>query len=840
MPGPAPTLLLRELRGEIKLFAFAAMTMAAATAALTLVLSLANSFETTYAASSRALLGGDVALRLSQREFSDSERDWLKQNSAAFSEIRTTRALAIADKRTQLVRLKGVDAAYPLFGELRLQTPPHDTSALLADDAAQPDGAYPAYIGKNLSDLLDLGVGDAFAVGGLNLRVVNFVTEEPDPDPRLFVGAPLVLVGKQAMESEGFTRPGALAARHIRLGLGDDVTVADWKLRLEGQFPDAGWRVRGGEDRRSSMLRVVGEVRNFLSLASLAALLLAGIGCGNALSAFLRARIRAIAVIKMVGGESALIRRIYLSLAALFAAGGAAVGAIGGMSGMFVIAPLLSPYLPFPLQVEWSATVLFLSFAAAVMITAAFAMPPVLRFARINPLTLFAAGGNEDQSPPAQTSDRLVMAAAFTAAALLLPLPWREKILLGGVVAVAVALYAATLSFSLLAEKIGGGSGGWRLGFLAIVRNRRQTAAAVTSFGIGVFVLTAIMNSESNFTARIDDTLRRQAPALYLTGILPSQHTALDNIVTANGGTLRTIPFIRGRISAIGGRRAEDIASDPNTDPDELWILRGDRAFTWTDGDYIGGSHVSDGVLWDDSVNGLQASIDKEAAVGFGVKLGDVLELNILGESAKAVITSFRNIDWDSFDLNFVVLLSSAPFADVPHTFMGGAYLPNEATTNTQRAVAEQLPNIVPISTGAVFDVITRLLARAAGMLQATAIFLMLCGLPMILATVIEHRRRRLQNAATLRLLGARRRTIIVAGVVEFSVMATLAALPAALLGTVAGRLIVEHLFSLDWQAQWQTLFAVVAASVFTFLFIGAADIARTVKQPPLPLLRNE
>ena len=832
------TLLSRELRGEIKLFTFAMATMALATAALTLVMSLAKTFEENYAASARSLLGGDASLRLSQREFSDEEREWLQSNSARFSEIRTARVLAIYGQRTQVARLKGVDTAYPLFGKLRLLQAPQDTAALFTDIADSAAAVYPAFIGENLSDLMDLRVGDSFAVGGLSLRVANIVLEEPDPDPRLFVGAPLVLVARQALESERFTRPGALASRHIRVGVGED-DLGEWRERLQQQFPDSGWRLRTTDNNRNSTLRVVGEVRNFLALASLAALLLAGIGCGNALSAFLRARIRAIAVVKMVGGESVLIRRVYLSLAGIFAAVGATVGALAGMAGIFAIAPLLSPYLPFPLQPQWSLPVLLRALATAVMLTAAFAVPPVLRFARVNPLTLFAAGGHEDQSPPPTLNDRLVMVIAFAAAIVLLPLAWKEKILLGGVAAIAILLYVVTLFFSRFAEKLGKHGGtAWRLGLLAIARNRRQTIAAVVSFGVGVFVLTAIMDSESNFTARIEDTLRKKAPAIYLAGILPTQQQQVRDIVDANGGTLRTIPFLRGRISAIGGRSAEEIAA--TAPDDELWVLRGDRAFTWTDGDYIGGSRVSDGMLWDDTMEGLQASFDKEAAVAFGVQLGDALELNILGELVTATISSFRDIEWDSFDLNFVIILSAPPFADSPHTFMGGVYMPEENVSAVQRAIGENIPNILPIATGAIFDVITRLLQRAAGLLQAMAIFLMLCGFPMILATVIEHRRRRLQNAATLRLLGADRRTVVLAGIVEFSLMALLAVLPASLLGALAGYAVVENIFSLEWNMQWATMLGVAAASIALFLLIGAADIARTAKQSPLPLLRNE
>lgn len=835
----AVTLFCRELRGEKWLFVFAAATMMLATAALTLVLSLSHSFETSIKRQANALLGGDADLRLSQREFSGEERDWLQQNSSATSEIRISRALALAGERTQLVRVKGVDNRYPLFGALALQAPApaQPTAPLFEDDGAPP---HPAYIAKNLALLLEIGVGDIFTAAGLTLQVKNLLLGEPDPDPRLWAGAPLVLVAKSALEGKTFMRPGALVARHTRIVLPPGETLAAWQQRLDAAFPDAGWRVRTPENSQGTVRRVATRVRDFLALASLAAILLAGIGCGNALSAFLRARMRAIAVIKMVGGSAALIRRVYLMLAALFAAGGALIGALAGKALMFALAPLLSAYLPTPLLAEWSTATFLRALLTAVAMTAAFAAPPILRFARINPLALFAADSGEDRTPAADARDRLVMAASFALVALALPLAWDKKALLGGILVIAAALYGIALAFAAAAQRLGQRLPlAWRLGLLAISRNRRQTATGVMSFGVGVCVLMAIINTENNFSARIDDTLRQKAPALYFIGIAPEQRAPLEEIVMAQSAqaSLRVIPFVRGRVQAIGGRSAEEIRKAAT---DERWILRGDRGLTWTDGSYIGGSYVSKGKLWDESVDGLQASFDDEAAVAFGVQLGDALELNILGERVTAIITSFREIEWQTFDINFAILLSRLPIEGLPHTFMGGAYLDAADAVPVQKKIYSAMPSIVPINTTAVFDAIQNLLLRAAALLQATAIFLIFAGLPMILATLVENRRRRLATATTLRLLGTTRQTIVQAGIAEFTVMALLAALPALLLGALSGYVIVTQIFELQWQSQWPYLVAIAAASALTFLALGAADIAHAARQAPFAMLRNE
>ena len=824
----------RELRGELGLFVLAAVTMAVATAALTLVLSLAHIFEESFARSSKALIGGDLSLRLSQREFKPEERAWLRENSAAYSEIRAARVLAAAGRRTQIVRLKGVDGAYPLYGGVRLAS-----AATSLRFAATEGGVAAAVVDQRLQALLGLEVGEVFTAAGVTLRVSDFLLAEPDPDPRLWFGAPPILVSRSVLEGDAFSRPGALVSRFVRVRLPAGEAPAQWRKRLNGAFPQAGWRVRGPENAQANVRRTLDRIRDFLALASLAAILLAGIGCGSALSAFLGARINAIAVLKMIGGRSALVRRVYFSLSILFAVGGALAGTAVGSAAVFVVVPLLSAYFPIALAPEWSVGVIVRSLFSVVAITVAFAAPPVLRFARVNPLALFSAGNSDLDAPPITRPDWLTVAASIAVLVVVLPLPWAEKAYLPVIAAVAAVFWLVAMGFiratGFFARHL---SPAWRLGILSIVRNPRQTAVAVLSLGLGLFILTAVLQTEKNFSLRIGETLKAQAPAVFMVGILPDQGGAFESLIDRHEGRLRTIPFLRARIVSIGGRSAKEL--EAIAPEEEKWILRGDRGITWGDGSYIGGSSVSEGVLWDGQMTGLQASLDDEAALAFGVELGDPLVLNVLGEPVTAVISSFRTIDWQTFDVNFVIILSGSPFDGVPHTHMGAAYLAEERVADLQLAISDSFPNVVPIATAPIFAFLKNLLIRTAGLLQSTALFLIFAGVPMVLAVLVENRRRRLQSAATLRLLGASQRTLIVAGVAEFLSIALLSVLPAGLLGALAGQFLVENIFDLEWVTHWGSLAWIAVSGVALFLGAGLLDIVRAARQAPFPHIRNE
>ncbi len=834
----AENLLLRaELRGETRLYALAAVTTAFAAAALTLVLGLSETFERSFAASAKTLLGGDVSVRLRARDFSPQEREWLRENSAAASFVRVAAVLSLAEDSAQMTRVKIADTAYPLYGRLELQSG-GDLQELLSADAS--DGAYPAAVAPDFLELADLEIGDTFSAAGLTLRIADVVLREPDPDSRMWMAVPLILAGNAAAAGGNFSAAGMLSSRFARIRLPENETVDEWKARLQTAFPDAGWNVRSAERAMPGLRRFVERMRSFLAIMSLAAMLTAGIGVGGATSAFLRARMRAAAVVKMLGGDGALVARVYAKIAALFIVGGAIAGAIAGAALSFQATPYLSSALPLPLSSQWPWAAFFKAILVATVTGAAFAILPLSRAGRVNPLALFNAGVNEVDSPPYTRRDFIVGAAVWIPSLLFLPLEWREKLAAFGIALAAAVLYALSSACAGAA-----GTAARRLppplswGFSAVARNRRQTAAGVVALSIGMALLVAILNIEGNFAARINDTLRQEAPTFYLTGARREQREPLREVLTAASETsrLRTIPFLRGKIAALGGRAAEEI--EPPSD--FRWILGNDRALTWTeDGGYIGASKVSEGELWDKTESRPQASFDREAAEAFGVHLGDELELTILGRRLTTVITNFRDIDWQSFDINFVVILDRRPFGDAPYSLMGAAFLPPEDETRAKLAIVRAFPNITPIAMSAVFDVGRRLLENISLLLQAAAVFMLIGAAPVVAASLMDGQRRRVRDAVTLRLLGAPRRALIVKGTAEFAVMALAALLPALVFGLAAAKLIVEHIFDLEWNiGDGSPIFIAVGGAVL-FLIAGCVSIAKWVRQPPLAIMRND
>src|SRR5204863_486396 len=130
------TLVRRELRGVIKGFRIVLACLALGVAAIAGIGSLSRAIEDGLARDARKLLGGDLSFSLVHRPASEAELGWLEKRGTV-STVLDLRAMAYVNepgaapgKDRLLVEVKGVDARYPLFGEVEADGKVYDAKAL--------------------------------------------------------------------------------------------------------------------------------------------------------------------------------------------------------------------------------------------------------------------------------------------------------------------------------------------------------------------------------------------------------------------------------------------------------------------------------------------------------------------------------------------------------------------------------------------------------------------------------------------------------------------------------------------------------------------------------------
>src|SRR5258708_33705955 len=277
----------RELRSGLSGFRIFLAALTLGVAAIAGVGSLGEAFLTGLSEQGRTLLGGDIRLQRLYQPANETERKFLTDYGAV-SESATLRSMASAGndpaKRT-LVELRAVDAAYPLIGQAVL-APAFDLKAALGCDA-QGCGAV---VEDALMARLGVKPGDAIRIGDSDFALRARIVTEPDRVAGGFTLGPRVLISREGLSRAKLITPGSLLNYSYRVAFAGETTPEQFRAALQSAFPDAVWEINDRSNAIPRVTRFVEQATMFLTLVGLTALVVAGVGAGQAVDAFLQRR----------------------------------------------------------------------------------------------------------------------------------------------------------------------------------------------------------------------------------------------------------------------------------------------------------------------------------------------------------------------------------------------------------------------------------------------------------------------------------------------------------------------------------------------------------------------
>ena len=473
----------RSLRREF--FAGDLLTVAAAlvlgVAAMTAVGTLVDRVALALAASAAETLGGDLGVRGRQ----DPPAEFAAE--AAARGLRSTRLVSFPSvlfhgEASQMATIKGVDAGYPLRGELRVAREADGLDATTA--GAPPPGQ--AWADPRLLQALGVRVGDDVEFGSGQLRIAGVLQSEPDAAGELLQMAPTLLVGREEVEAAGLLGPGSRASYRLMFaGQADAVAgFADWlRPRMDG-----GLRMVTLEDARRGMGEAFERAGRFLALSALLAVLLAGVATALAANRFALRRIDTVAVLRCLGARQRDILAT-LALQLLLLAIPACVLGVGlGMLAQLALVETLGGLIPGRLPLP-QATPMLGGAGIGLLLLLGFGLPPLLRLRGVPPMRVlnrsFAA------LPPASLLAYLLALAATVALAVQATGDLRLAAwVLGGLGALAVlAAVAGALLLAVLRRLQGRLRGPWKLGLAALTRRRALAVVQLVGLSLSLCAL---------------------------------------------------------------------------------------------------------------------------------------------------------------------------------------------------------------------------------------------------------------------------------------------------------------------------------------------------------------
>jgi putative ABC transport system permease protein len=837
----------RELRGGIAGFRLFLVCLALGVAIVAAVGSLAASLEGGLAADARRLLGGDLEFHRVYRPLEPGAAAFLEARGTVSTlvEMRSMARPATGDAPPLLVELKAVDGAYPLVGRVELDPPQRLATAL-----GNRDGAWGAVADPALFDRLGLEIGDHVRVGAADFVLAARLVAEPDRGATIFSLGPRLMVSDRSLAATGLLVPGSLVHYSSRLLLPTNAAIGiggggpdEVAAQFRSAFPGADVRIRTPADAGPGLKSFARRAALFLSFVGLAALLIGGVGVGNAVSAFLGAKRETIATLKCLGAPSGLIGRLYLALVLLLAAGGVLIGLAVGASAPFLAAPFLAAHFALPFRPALYPLPLGSAAALGILVALAFALAPLARARAVPAAALFR--GPVAPARRLAFGERALIGAIFLTLGALAVVGAADRTLAAGFAIGAALCFllfrGLALALAAMARRFARrqkGRPALRLALSNLARPGAPTPSVVLSLGLGLTVLVAVALAQGSLHRQIAETLPAVAPSFYFIDIQQDQAEPFRNLVHGADGVaaFRQVPMLRGRIAAVNGVPAERL----EVPPDERWVLQGDRGLTWS-ATLPEGSRLVAGNWWPADYRGPPlVSFEAEAAAALGLEPGDRVTVSVLGRAIEAEVANIRAIRWTDLGINFIMVFSPGSFAGAPATWLATATLPPDREGTLAREVGRQFPNVSTIRVKEALAAIDGLLGAVGAAIGATAGLALAAGLLVLASAVLAEERRRVYEAVVLKVLGATRRDLARAFLLEQGLLGLATGALSVLLGAVASWVLVTQAMEGEWSFSGSAALAIALGGAALALLIGLGGSWRALAMPAAPHLRNE
>ena len=835
---------LREMRGGLRGFYVFIACIALGCMAIAGVGSLAASLADGLARQGRVILGGDLAFTLVQQEVTPDEQAFLSRHGKV-SVAATMRAMArTTGGKATLVETKAVDNAYPLFGQAVLNPP-----GTLADTLAQRDGAFGAAADPVLLTRLGIKPGARLTIGSATIEIRAALTSEPDKLAGGIGFGPRLLVSQDALRATGLLQPGSLVRWHYRLRLPEndssDAAAKAVTAQAHSHFPEAGWDIRDRKNASPQLERNVDRFTQFLTIVGLTALLVGGVGVGNAVKSHLDRRRETIATLKALGASGKRVFVVYLTQVLMLAAIGGGIGMVLGAMLPFLIAWTFGSIIPLPVEPAVHPAELALSLVYGLMTALAFALWPLGRAHDVPVGALFRDVVAPQPRWPRKIYIALTAAAAVALVVLAVALAYDRRVAtvyVGVAAAVFITLrLVAGLLMAIARRAPRARSTVLRMAVANIHRPGALTATIVLSLGLGIALLVTVIEIDGNLQRQFSNELPAKAPSFYFLDIPADQAARFDTFVRAQApnAKLEEVPMLRGRIVSANGIAAENLKPKEGA----AWVLQSDRGITYA-GEVPSGSRLVEGKWWGPDYNGPPLlSFEKKIADGLGLKLGDPVTVNVLGRNITTRIANMRTVDWESLGINFVMVFSPHAFDGAPATHLATLTYPDGGTPAQEgalvRAVAESFPMVTAVQVKDALEAVGAIVANLVLAIRGTSALTLLVAALVLGGALAAGHRHRVYDAVILKTLGATRARLIAAYTIEYLLLGTATALIGVLAGSLAGWLIVADLMHLRFA--WLPLPALAAAlgAVAVTVGLGLAGTFTALGQKPAPVLRN-
>lgn len=835
---------MRELRSGLSGFYVFIACVALGVMVITAVGALSDALRAGFEKQGETILGGDVTFARMHARAEGADRKWLL-DQGRISETATMRTMGrrLDGEDQSLIELKAVDAAYPLAGKVALAG-----GADFASTIANVPNA--AAVDPALMERLGLKVGDKMRIGETEVDVRAAVDQEPDGLIDRLTYGPRVLVSLDTLMKTGLVQPGALVRWRYALKLPGDAgndrsALVAFRDRIKSEIPEAGFTVADRRDPSPQVSRTLERLRQFLTMLGLASLLVGGVGVANAVATFIDRRRKVIATMKSVGATSRVVFTLFLMQVMVITLVGIVIGVALGYLVPVLINTFYGDALPIRATLAVTPASVGLGALYGLLVALLFTLWPLGRAELVSPSVLF----RDEVAPGTGRPRALIVAlvAAVGASLVALAVLLSEARLIALYFCIGVAVIFAVF---------------WGLGTAVTWAARRMrrpkwpelalaisnlgapgglTRSVVLSLGAGLSLLSAVALADASLVSELTSRMPANSPNYFVLDVPKADYPAFSALIEKEvpGTHLVEAPMLRGRLIKLGDKNVEDIKAPPEAQ----WVLNGDRGLTYA-AKLPENSKLVSGEWWPADYSGDPlVSFESELAHKLGVKIGDMVTVNVLGRNISARIANLREVKWENLNLNFVMVFSPNTLQGAPHNLLATVTLPKTASLQTEvglsRTLGKAFPAVTAVRVKDAIDAFNTIFAKVMIAVRVAGGVTLLAGALVLAGALATAQRRRIVEAVILKTLGATRRRILTSHFLEYALLAIVTAGFAVVLGGIAAYVAVEHIMQIPFAFSWVPVVEVLGLSLGLVALFGGVGTLAVLRARPVPYLRS-
>ena len=785
----------------------------------------------------KALLGGDLEIDYNRNEGNLKLVNEVKKFATISQMIEFSTMVSTTNKdknKSLFTRIKTVDTKYPLYGSVKYEP-------IGAFDRMHKE-ANTILINESLSKNLNVNVNDKIKVQNQLFTVIGIVKSVPDVSGFVAFGD-WALAGEQTLEILKLNGIGSFLNYEYKVKFNQTDDPKKIEKKIENLFKDdEKVKIRYPENSASGLKRIINNFSQFLSLVSISAMLIAGIGIANTLLSFLNQNNMSIAVRKAVGFYSGNIKNLYylqllilLLIITTFAY---------GLS--FLIVPIVDQYLSDGLGLNISPVFSLLNylkiFLVGLLTLVIFSIPTISSIDQVKASNLFR---NVFQNLEFYYSKKSIFLSLILLSILILLFsvgserPIYSIGYFGAFFVCLIVFYLLSKIIIYFLKRFKFTSNiSLKVSIKNITQSKSITPITIMSLGLGVTLLLTLALVGTNFQREISKSIPDIAPDYFFVGIQNEEKDLFEkNILSMDPkANIEVVPMVSSGIVKINGVNPNTYIKPEN---DSYWVIGSDRRSSWTE-EAPKDNPITEGEWWDLSKpDQLQISLDAKVAKDLNIKLGDVFTLNIYGREIDGEIVNFRAVDYRDLNINFAMLFNPQFANKIPHEYLATAKFENLEKFD-EILMLESLPSLSMIKIADYLNKVTDVLNKVFIAVTLISAVTIVIGLIVISSTIIVQGKVKQFQNLIFKILGFSKKEILFSSIIEFVINFISIILFSTFFAVITSKYIIESIFQLKWSFDF-ILFTNISISIalVTLVLIILTNL-RYLNPKVYPLVRNE